>query len=214
MVEQLIKAQGPDGSFSMPGDIITSDVSTCFAILFLIRSTQKAIGELHDDTLAGGLGLEDSGDVIFKNGKMIKKTEATTLDDAIKILDSDNKSDTPDSLVPEKIVLPKDPKVRKEYLSRFARLMRSKDYNVRRFASKLLGRGDDLDFVPDLIYGLSDGDSVVQRNSEASLRLISRQLDTYHLPKEGNISEPVRINATIRWQKWFLTVRPDYVFID
>jgi hypothetical protein len=214
MVEQLAREQGPDGSWNMSGDILSSDVSTCFAILFLIRSTQKAIGELHDDNLLGGQGLDPSGDVVFKDGKMLKKSEATSLDDALKILDAENKTDTPESLVPDKLVLPKDANVRKEYLRRFARLMRSKDYKVRRFAAKLLGRGDDLDFVPDLVFGLSDSDTIVQRSSEASLRLISRQLDTYYLPREGKISEPEKINAVIRWQKWYLSVRPDYVFLD
>lgn len=136
------------------------------------------------------------------------------MDDALKVLESEDQNEMKATLVPDKIVLPKNPKERKEYLARFARMMSSKDPNARRFAAKLLGRGDDLEFVPQLIYGLSDPDSVVPRNAEASLRLISRQLDTVFIPKDGKITEPQRISAILQWRKWYLTVRPDYVFID
>jgi hypothetical protein len=214
MVEQLARDQEADGSWYMKGDIISANVSTAFSILFLIRSTQKAIGEMHDDLLVGGMTLPDDPNVVIKNGKIVSKTEFTTMDDALKVLESEDQSDMKASLVPEKIIIPKDPKERKELLGRFARLMTSKDYEVRRFAAKVLGRGDDLEFVPQLIYGLSDTDPVVPRNAEASLRLISRQLDTSYIPKEGKITEPQRITAILQWRKWYLTVRPDYVFID
>ncbi|MCU0711303.1 MAG: terpene cyclase/mutase family protein [Pirellula sp.] len=214
MVAELAQDQLADGSWTMNGDIIPKNVSTAFAILFLIRSTQKAIGELHDDLLKGGNTLPDDPNVTIKDGKIVGKTQSTTMDDALKVLESDDQNEMKASLVPDKIILPKNPKERKEYLARFARMMSSKDHNARRFAAKLLGRGDDLEFVPQLIYGLSDPDPVVPRNAEASLRLISRQLDTSFIPKEGKITEPQRISAILQWRKWYLTVRPDYVFID
>ncbi len=214
MVEQLAQDQQADGSWNMNNDIIPQNVSTAFAVLFLIRSTQKAIGELHDDLLKGNVGLPDDPNVTTKDGKIVSKTESTSMDDALKVMESEDQNEMKASLVPDKVILPKDPKERKEYLARFARMMSSKDHNARRFAAKLLGRGDDLEFVPQLIYGLSDPDPVVPRNSEASLRLISRQLDTAFIPKEGKITEPQRISAILQWRKWYLTVRPDYVFID
>lgn len=214
MVQELAQDQEADGSWNMKGDIIPQNVSTAFAVLFLIRSTQKAIGELHDDLLVGGSTLPDDPNVVIQNGKIVKKTESTTMDDALKVLESEDQNEMKATLLPDKIVLPKNPKERKEYLARFARMMSSKDYNARRFAAKLLGRGDDLEFVPQLIFGLSDNDPVVPRNAEASLRLISRQLDTVFIPKEGKITEPQRISAILQWRKWYLTVRPDYVFID
>jgi hypothetical protein len=181
----------------------------------LIRNTQKAIGELHDDVLFGGQGLpDDPSSVVVKNGKLMNKTATTNIDDALKMLESDGKAEGEDSLIPEQMSLPKDPKVRKDQLNRFSRLLNSQDPKARRFAAKILGRGDDLDFVPALIYALSDPDSQVPRFAEASLRLISRQLDTYHLPRDGKIGEGARVTAVLQWRKWYLTVRPDYVFVD
>jgi hypothetical protein len=93
-------------------------------------------------------------------------------------------------------------------------LLRSKDWQARRIAAKVLGRSDDLDLVPELIFALSDRDSVVNRNAETSLRLISRKLDKYHLPKEGGITEQDRIKAQREWKTWFLELRPDYIFVE
>ncbi len=218
-VELLFSSQAKDGSWGSVGSDVDSalgpDLCTSFAVLFLIRSTQKAIGELHDDVLFGGQGLpDDPSAVVVKNGKMMNKSATTNIDDALKMLEADGKADGEDSLIPEQMSLPKDPKVRKDQLNRFSRLLNSQDAKARRFAAKILGRGDDLDFVPALIYALSDPDSQVPRFAEASLRLISRQLDTYHLPRDGKIGEGARVNAVLQWRKWYLTVRPDYVFVD
>ena len=218
-VELFMTNQAADGSWGSSGkdsdSPLAPDVCTSFAILFLIRNTQKAIGELHDDVLFGGQGLpDDPSSVVVKNGKLMNKTATTNIDDALKMLESDGKAEGEDSLIPEQMSLPKDPKVRKDQLNRFSRLLNSQDPKARRFAAKILGRGDDLDFVPALIYALSDPDSQVPRFAEASLRLISRQLDTYHLPREGKIGEGARVTAVLQWRKWYLTVRPDYVFVD
>jgi hypothetical protein len=183
--------------------------------LFLIRSTQKAIGELKEAIAIGGKELpSDLTTVTMINGKPVSKTEATSIDDALKMLEDDKKSQGEDKLVADKIIFSKDPARRKDELNRFSRLLRSRDWQARRIASKVLGRSDDLEMVPELIYALSDRDSVVNRNAETSLRLISRKLDKYHLPKEGGITEQDRITAQREWKKWFLELRPDYIFVE
>lgn len=218
-VEDLFKLQNADGSWgTKSGDVdgeLGPDTCTSFAILFLIRSTQRAIGQLHDDTLLGGHGLpEDPTSVVVRNGRILDKTVTTTIDDALKLLEDDSQLDGKDRLIPDQLVLPTDRKQRREQLTRFSRLMNSKDVLTRRFAAKLLGRGDDLEFVPSLIYGLSDPDQSVARSSENSLRLISRRLETHYLPKEGEITLNQRNGAMIQWREWYKTVRPDYVFAD
>jgi hypothetical protein len=218
-VERLRAAQGKDGSWG-GGDAdldpaLGPQASTCFAILFLIRSTQKAIGDLKEGVVRGWAALpEDISAVTMVNGKPVNKTEATSIDDALKMLEDDKSAQGEDRLVDEKILFSKDPARRKDELNRFARLLRSRDYQARRVAAKVLGRSDDLDMVPELVFALSDPDAVVCRNAETSLRLISRRLDKYHIPKEGAISDQQRIVARREWQTWFLALRPDYIFVD
>ncbi len=219
-VEELLKKQNTNGSWgTMPGDVDTSlgpDCSTSFALLFLIRSTQRAIGEMHDDVLLGGQGLPaDPTAVVVKNGRIMDRTVASSIEDALKMFDEDSSAaERANALLPDQISIPTDPAERKEQLRRFSRLMNSRDVNARRFAARLLGRGDDLDFVPSLIYGLSDPDMMVARYSEASLRIIARQLDTYHLPREGDVDLNQKHNAMLRWREWYSSVRPDHIFVD
>ncbi len=217
-VEELRENQVEDGSWGKEPNadrILSPDVSTCFAILFLIRSTQKAIGEINEGFLEGGWELpKDLSAVKASGGKVISKTETTSIDDALKMLEDEGKSEGEDKLVAEKMKLSTDPKTRKEQLNRFARLLSSKDYKARQVAAKLLGRGDDIDLVPALIYALTDPDPLVPRIAEQSLRLVSRQIDTYIIPKEGNVSDSDRAKAAQYWKRWYLTLRPNFVFVD
>ncbi|MFN7730596.1 MAG: hypothetical protein ACK5OB_01750 [Pirellula sp.] len=218
-VDRLKTAQAGDGSWGGEGAdadaILGPQVSTCFAVLFLIRSTQKAIGEMKEAVAVGWPELpSDLSTVTMVNGKPVSKNEATNIEDALKMLEDDKKAQGEDRLVAEKIVFSSDPARKKDELNRFSRLLRSKDWKARRIAAKVLGRSDDLDVTPDLIFALTDRDNVVSRNAETSLRLISRQLDKYHLPKEGAISEQDRVKAQREWKRWFLELRPDFIFVE
>jgi len=93
-------------------------------------------------------------------------------------------------------------------------MLRSPSYASRRLAAKILGRGDDLDYVPDLIYAISDPDGDVPLIAENSLRILSRQMTTAALPKDKLITQDDRVKAERRWQQWYLSVRPDHRFIS
>ncbi len=210
---------GAWGATANDGDTpLSPEACTSFALLFLIRSTQKAIGALNEAYVVGGEGLpDDLTSIKAVKGKVMSKTSTTSIDDALKMLEEDGKDDKEDKLVPDKLQLASDPKKRKEQLNRFVRLLNAKDAKARKIAAVLLGRGDDLDVVPALIFTLStDPDNEVCRIAEQSLRLISRQLDTQHLPKdkEAKLSEQTKAKAGIEWKKWFTSLRPDFVFVD
>jgi hypothetical protein len=219
-VERLRSLQGQNGEWGGNNSpdydsVLPPDVASCFAVLFLIRSTQKAIGDLKEGMVRGWAELpSDISSITLVNGKPMNTNEATSIDDALKMLEDDKKLQGEDKLISEKFVFSKNPEQRKDQLNRFARLLRSRDYQARRISAKVLGRSDELDVVPELIYALSDPDSVVCRTAETSLRLLSRQLDRYHLPKEGAISEQDRIIAKREWRSWFLSMRPDYIFVE
>jgi hypothetical protein len=216
-VTELKKYQSADGSWGASDlDPSGPEASTCFAILFLLRNTQKTIGDLKTADSVGGYGLNNVAEVGFVDGKLVDKSQVTSIEDAIKLLESNQDGSTEDKLLADRMVLDIDPTKRKEQLNRFARLLRSPDARARRVAAKLLGRGDDLDFVPDLIFALSEGeqDGQVLRIAENSLRILSRQLTTYILPREGPVTAADRVKAERYWQNWFLSIRPDYVFIN
>ena len=220
MVETLLDAQAPSGGWGVTDadSGLSPEISTCFAILFLIRSTQKAIGTLNEAYYVGGIDLpDDLNSVRAVGGKIMSKTSTTSIDDALKMLEDDKKTVTEEKLVADKMMLSNDPNQKKEQLNRFVRLLQAKDPETRRIAAKMLGRGDELDMVPALIYAVStDPDPEVPRIAEQSLRLISRQLETHHLPKDKGVklSDPTKFKAGMQWKKWFSSLRPDYVFVD
>ncbi len=164
----------------------------------------------------GGYGLANVAEIGVKDGKLIDKSQVTSVEDALKLLEDNKTGGGEDRMLADRMVLDDDPKKKKEQLNRFARMLRNPDTRARRIAAKLLGRGDDLDFAPDLIFALSEGekDSQVLRIAENSLRILSRQLDSYKLPKEGPITIKDRVAAEQHWKAWFLSIRPDYVFIN
>ena len=216
-VETLKKYQNPktgafgtvEGSFDVGG----VEVATSLAVLYLLRTTQKAIGDLKEATSTGGYGLGNVAEVTSVDGKVVDKSKVTNVDDMLKMLES-SKGDSPeDKLLADRIPLESDPKARKEQLNRFSRMLRSPSFAARRLAAKILGRGDDLDYVPDLIYALSDTDPTVPLIAENSLRILSRQMTNSAIPKDRTITADDRVKAERRWQQWYLSVRPDYRFI-
>jgi hypothetical protein len=217
-VEILKKYQDPaTGAFGLVGESVDPggvETATCLSILFLLRTTQKSIGDLKEATSAGGYGLGNVAEVTSVDGKVVDKSKVTNVDDMLKMLEN-SKGDSPeDKLLADRIPLETEPKAKKEQLNRFSRMLRSPSYAARALAAKILGRGDDLDYVPDLIYALSDPDPNVPLIAENSLGILSRQMTNAVLPKDRTITADDRVKAERRWQAWYLSVRPDHRFIS
>jgi hypothetical protein len=214
-VMELKAEQNKDGSWDKFPDISGPETATCFAILFLLRSTQKSIGDIKSADSVGGFGLANVAEVGMVDGKLIDKAKVTSIEDALSMLEESAPNASNDKLLAERLTLDPDPKRKKDQLNRFSRMLRSPDARARRIAAKMIGRGDDLDFAPDLIYALSEGerDNQVLRLAESSLRILSRQLDTRKLPAEGTITIKDRLIAEQYWKAWYLSIRPDHVFV-
>jgi hypothetical protein len=214
-VVELERTQAKNGSWG-DGEDYGPDSSTSFAILFLLRATQKAIGDLKSADSIGGFGLANVADVGMVDGKLVDKAKVTSIEDALAILEDKSAGSTNDKLLAERLTLDADPKKKKDQLNRFARMLRSPDYRARRIAAKMLGRGDDLDFAPDLIYalGIGEQDKEVPHIAENSLRLLSRQLDTRKLPDKETLTVKDRLVAEQYWKAWYLSLRPDHVFVS
>jgi hypothetical protein len=217
-VKMFLKSQSKDGGWGVEADAdpVGEVAASCFAILYLLRNTQKAIGDLNSADSVGGYGLSNVANVGFIDGKIIDKSQVSSVDDALKLLESSSQGSTEDRMLGDRLALDSDPTKRKEQLNRFSRLLRSPDTRARRVAAKILGRGDDLDYAPDLIFALSEGekDPQVLRIAENSLRILSRQLDSVKIPKDGPITAANRVEAERYWKSWYLSLRPDYIFIE
>jgi hypothetical protein len=212
-VNELKKLQDKDGAWGrMHNDFCPPEVCTAFSILYLIRSTQKTIAKLNEGFTIGGYGLPKDAGSVKRIGDKIVSEETASVEGLLEMLEKEGTNNVELGLLPENLALSKDPTVRKAQVSRLSRLLRSKDYKSRRIAAKLLGRSEDINQVPDLIYALTDEDPHVPMIAEESLRLLTRKLTVKHLdlePTKEQMNE-----ATEYWRKWYVSTRPDYVFLD
>ncbi|MEZ6137304.1 MAG: hypothetical protein R3C53_20645 [Pirellulaceae bacterium] len=213
-VNEFANLQTAEGAFGLgrrKSTLTDSKIATSFAILFLIRSTQKAIGKLDEGVAFGGYELPLDVSQIKMVGDRIVSDAETSVENLLEMLESDENR-VQAGLLPNDLQLTKDPVQRKEQVARLSRLLSSNDFSARRIAAKLLGRSEDLDQVPDLIYALTDNDPEVRLIAEEGLRLLSRKLKSGKLTLEAKPSE---IAAAVDfWKQWYLGLRPDYIFID
>ncbi len=113
-------------------------VSTAFALLFLIRSTQKTIFTASSGALQGGYGLPKDTTDIRVDGTQIKgRPIAAQVTDLLDILEEDGADDTEGKSIPEDMQLDKDPVARAAQLDRLERLVRgSRSWQARRVAAR------------------------------------------------------------------------------
>lgn len=213
-VDELRGLQEADGSFKGKETWERQPIATAFALLFLIRSTQKTIFTMSQGSLAGGYGLPSDTTDIRVDGTQIKgRPVAAQLTDMLDLLDKDGAGDTEGKSLPENLELAKEPTARAAQLDRLERLVRgSRSWQARRVAAKLLSRSDDLRVVPALIYALSDPDGPVKMYARDGLRFLSRKFDGFGMP-----DEPSRVEieqAQKNWRAWYRSINPKYVFLD
>lgn len=216
VVDELHGYQSPEGGWGVGSDRSHSSaaVSTSFAVLFLIRSTKKSIGDLNEGILAGGYDLPKDTTNIRVEGTQIKgKPVAEAVTDLLSLLEAEDADSLETGSIPESLKLADDPQERRQQLSRLERLARgSRSYQARRVATRLLGQSDELDVVPALIFGLTDPDKLVRRYARDGLRFISRRFEGFGLPDDPTPQE-VR-QAVAAWRQWYTDLDPGYVFLD
>jgi hypothetical protein len=213
VVDELKQTQGADGGWTDRSQT-RPPVSTAFALLFLIRSTQKTIFTMSAGTLQGGYGLPKDTTDIRVDGTQIKgRPVAAQVTDMLDILEKDGAGDTEGKSIPDDLELDTDPAVRASQMDRLERLVRgSQSWQARRVAARLLGKSDELRVVPSLIYALSDPDSSVRRYARDGLRFISRRFDGFDLSNDPTPAEVDQVQG--KWRDWYRTMNPKYVFLD
>jgi hypothetical protein len=212
-VDELRQFQGSDGGWADRSHT-AGPLSTAFALLFLIRSTQKTIFTASSGALQGGYGLPKDTTDIRVDGTQIKgRPIAAQVTDLLDILEEDGADDTEGKSIPEDMQLDKDPVARAAQLDRLERLVRgSKSWQARRVAANLLATSDELRVVPALIFALSDGDLQVRRYARDGLRFISRKFEGFGMPDKPSVGELQK--AQQQWRDWYRTMNPKHVFLD
>jgi len=213
-VEDLRAIQSEEGAWGLTDkDKTKSENSTAFAILFLIRSTQRAIAASSAGTLGGGQGLpKDTTDIKVSGTKISGRSVAAAVGDMLDLLEDDG-GDLEGKSIPDDLQLADDPKERRAQLDRLERLVRgSQSWQARRVAARLLGKSEEMRVVPALIFAISDPDKSVRRFARDGLRFISRKFDGHGLaddPTDGEVKE-----VQGKWRQWYLRVNPKHVFLD
>jgi hypothetical protein len=201
--EFLAEDQAEDGSWT---GYCGAECDTAFATLFLLRSTQKMIREkLGEGTLLAGRGLPTNlSRAKLRNGELIVEQVHTKVDELLSMIDGgeegvlDELARDPSQLIVEK--------VDKQSARRLQQLVRGGEPEVRVLAARALARGGDLDYVPTLLYAMTDPDHRVVIEARNGLQFISRKFEGFGPP--DNFTDAQRFEALDKWKRWYLSVRP------
>ncbi len=184
-----------------------AEPDTAFAMLFLLRSTQKSIrARIGLGAMLSGRGLPtDLARARLRNGKVIGEEKKIGLGEFLSLVDGqqseslDQLADDPNSLVTGELT--------EADTERLRRLLRGGKPDARLVAARLLGASGELDSVPALLYAFTDPDRRVVLAARDGLRLISRRPEGFGLPDDFN--EQKRYAVLDQWKNWYLDLRPD-----
>jgi hypothetical protein len=86
-------------------------------------------------------------------------------------------------------------------------LLKTGSPEVRLLAIEGLSKLRSLDYVPSLLYALTDPDRRVVRAARDGLKYVSRRFDGYGPP--DNFTDDQRYDALEKWKQWHRRVRPN-----
>ena len=202
--EYLKKHQLSEGSWKGRS---SKECATAFAVLFLLRSTQKSIkASLGEGTLIGGRGLSaDLSRMKMRNGRLVTEQKPTEVDQLLAMLE-DSGSESLEALMSDSAALSVG-NVGAEEARRLRQIVKSGQPEARLLAVRALGRMRDLDNVPTLLYAMTDPDRRVVLASRDGLRLVSRRFQGFGL--QDNFNDTQRYDALDEWKMWYRRVRPN-----
>jgi hypothetical protein len=203
-------------------------VSTSFVILFLQRSSRKAIAKHHKDlgegVLTSGKGLPtDLANAAVKRGKIVDSPLAGEVDDIVAMLDDPENPELTRLLESnEDFKLDSDATKRTGQIVKLRSLVSTGNWEARMVAVRGLGKARELDSVPSLLYALTDPDIRVVVEADAALRFISRKfhgvgLGDPELTEDGRPTEQYKRaiqKARTAWRTWYLSIRPNAELLD
>ncbi|HWB13637.1 MAG TPA: hypothetical protein VG826_30710 [Pirellulales bacterium] len=208
----LAKTQLSEGCWHSPGNQV---IDTCFAVLFLMRSTKKIIERAKTfggGLLVGGRGLpENSADILIAPGGIRTKPLKGPAMELLQKLapDDPHMEEVLSGLEGQSLVQEGDRM--NDVQKRLHHMMeQAKTPESKAAALKLIGRTRNLDEVPILIEALKDPDATVFLAANDALRFLARKFGDagYY----GGTDEKGRKHAREKWIAWYREVRPDAEF--
>jgi hypothetical protein len=182
------------------------ECDTAFAVLFLLRSTQKSLrARLGEGTLLAGRGLPANlSRAKLRNGQLIVEQVHTKVDELLAMID-DGDTALLDELAqdPGQLVIQD---VDSQSARRLQQLVRGGEPEVRLLAVRALGRTGDLNYVPSLLFALTDPDRRIVLEARDALRFISRKFNGFGPPDD--FTEQQRYEALDAWKMWYKSLRP------
>lgn len=207
----LMSKQAADGSWAGSASEVGVVPDTCFATLFLLRSTRKSIiriKHLGAGTLVGGRGLpENLAEVQLRGGRMKAKKLSASAMKLLGIIGDPNDPNFENAVVgiEEDGIDPGDETLT-DVAKRLRQLAKGQSPQSRAAALQALARTRDLDQAPLLIEALKDPDPLVFSAANDGLRFMSRKF--YGAGFWGGSDEKTRQDALAQWKAWYLSIRP------
>lgn len=208
--EFLLKNQGEDGSWSGQ---CGSVADTSFAVLFLMRSTKKAIEKalsFGEGTMVGGRGIpKDTGNIMIDSkGQIVARPLLGPAEKLLASLEQPDGRDF-DKSVELLAALPGSQieSLTAKYGDKIRQLVGNKSPEARLAAVRTLGKTRNLDNVETLIYALTDPDPRVVRTAHNGLLRIRRSsMVGNELPE--TFSDDDRRKLVDHWKNWYQSIRP------
>jgi hypothetical protein len=202
----LATTQAPDGSWT---GYCGQSCDTAFSVLFLLRSTKMSIkAKLGEGLLLSGRGLPSNlARAKLRDGQLVADQVHKNVDELLSMVDDKNEG-TLDELArdPSQLIVGK---VDEKSARRLQQLIRGGTPEVRVLSTRAIGRTGNMDYVPTLLYALTDPDTRVVIEARNGLRFISRNFDGLGPPDE--FTEQQRFEAIDNWKKWYKSIRPTAV---
>lgn len=224
-----LRTQNEDGSWKGWSDSSGGmSPGTSFAILFLLRATEKTLkkqsGSVGGGLLAGGRGLPDNlSRVQVRGGNVEVRKMVGAIDDLLAELENPRSLDVEAA---QQALIAKVQLGDRESLigqkERLLELVKSRRPEVRRTALWALGRCATFHDAPVLIRALEDPNASVAVEARNALCWLSREPNGFGLPdrpfhalvvdasdsQRKAAFEAWQAKAVKRWRRWYVSVRP------
>lgn len=194
---------------------ISVQVDTAYAVLFLLRSTNKTFEKIvlpnryGGGNMLGGRGLPKITDGIeVKDGNIISLSE---IDDTASLMERIEELDTTDDAALKQLAeLPANEveNLLKKNKLKMRALVGHEKAEHRLAAVQVFGKSGDVSNAPPLIYALTDPDPGVAQAALDALHRLARISRKETLPE----TLEKRTEVINRWKAWYRSVEPGVLF--